>query len=309
MARNFVLLMQARRTLAILLVAMLVSACVSKPPLVRSRSSEQARQPSGSEIINPTRGTRGNPKEYEVFGRKYQPMNSSDGYRDTGVASWYGRDFHGKPTSSGEPYDMYILTAAHKTLPLPTWVEVTNQRNGKSVIVKVNDRGPFVDDRIIDLSYAAAIEIDMVRDGTAPVFIRALGAPATLPNSSSVNRNAQPVSAVPARSSTSPATEANLDVAGSGSESSNSSVTSNQLLTALLYVQVGAFGDYRNAERMLERLETEGFSGALVATERAGDQQIHRVRIGPQDSRVRSESARDELRRRGFSDAQIVTIR
>ncbi len=117
---------------------------------------------------------RGNPAFYEVFGRRYQVLPSSRGYRDEGLASWYGEAFHGRPTSDGTTYNMHGLTAAHKTLPLPTRVLVTNLDNGRQVVVTVNDRGPFVEGRVIDLSYGAARELDMVHTGVAPVRIEAL---------------------------------------------------------------------------------------------------------------------------------------
>ena len=116
----------------------------------------------------------GNHSPYEVFGKKYYVMESSEGYHQKGTASWYGSKFHGRRTSSGEKYDMHLPTAAHKTLPLPTYAEVTNLRNGKKVIVKINDRGPFKDDRLIDMSYAAAIRLDMIASGTAPVDVRVI---------------------------------------------------------------------------------------------------------------------------------------
>jgi rare lipoprotein A len=116
----------------------------------------------------------GNHSPYEVFGKKYYVMDSSEGYHQRGTASWYGSKFHGRKTSSGEKYDMHLPTAAHKTLPLPTYAEVTNLSNGKKVIVKINDRGPFKDDRLIDMSYAAAIRLDMINAGTAPVDVRVL---------------------------------------------------------------------------------------------------------------------------------------
>jgi rare lipoprotein A len=116
----------------------------------------------------------GNPESYVVFGRRYRTMDSSDGYVARGVASWYGPTFHGRRTSSGEPYDMYAMTAAHKTLPLPTYARVTNLQNGRSAVVKVNDRGPFYADRVIDLSYAAASKLGVVKNGTAFVEIRAI---------------------------------------------------------------------------------------------------------------------------------------
>jgi rare lipoprotein A len=116
----------------------------------------------------------GNGPEYEVFGQAYQVMDSSSGYKERGVASWYGKKFHGRLTSNREPYDMYAMTAAHKTLPLPTYVKVRNLRNDRSIIVRVNDRGPFVHNRIIDLSYAAALKLDMIRDGTSLVEVTAI---------------------------------------------------------------------------------------------------------------------------------------
>ncbi len=122
----------------------------------------------------------GNPKEYEVLGERYFVLNSAAGYKERGKASWYGTKFHGKRTSSGEPYDMFAMTAAHKTLPLPTYVRVTHLGNGKSVVVKVNDRGPFHVGRIIDLSYTAAARLGILGHGSAMVEVEALapGAPA-----------------------------------------------------------------------------------------------------------------------------------
>jgi rare lipoprotein A len=116
----------------------------------------------------------GNPPEYEVDGVTYHVMDSAEGYQAEGTASWYGEEFQGRRTSSGEPYDMYAMTAAHRTLPLPTYVEVTNLENGRTVVVRVNDRGPFHADRIIDLSYAAARKLGIVGAGTARVRVRAL---------------------------------------------------------------------------------------------------------------------------------------
>ncbi len=120
------------------------------------------------------RSKHGNPPFYEVLGRRYFVLDSADGYLERGVASWYGPTFHGVSTSIGEPYDMYAMTAAHKTLPLPAYARVTNLRNGKSVVVRINDRGPFVANRIIDLSYTAAAKLGMLREGTTLVEVRAL---------------------------------------------------------------------------------------------------------------------------------------
>ncbi len=123
----------------------------------------------------------GNPEYYEIAGQRYFVLNSSAGFTQKGGASWYGRKFHGRRTSSGESYDMYAMTAAHKTLPLPTYVQVTNLLNGNKVVVKVNDRGPFHPERIIDLSYAAAKKLNFLKQGTASVEIKALtpGVPAS----------------------------------------------------------------------------------------------------------------------------------
>ena len=116
----------------------------------------------------------GNHSPYEVFGKTYRVLPTSAGYHEKGVASWYGSKFHGRRTSSGEPYDMHLATAAHKTLPLPTYAEVTNLDNGRKIIVKINDRGPFKDDRLIDLSYGAALRLGMIETGTARVDLRVI---------------------------------------------------------------------------------------------------------------------------------------
>jgi len=131
------------------------------------------------------RSAHGNPPFYDVLGRRYFVLGAADGYLERGVASWYGPTFHGGNTSSGELYDMYGMSAAHKTLPLPTYARVTNLRNGRSVVVRINDRGPFVANRLIDLSYTAATKLDMIREGTTLVEVRALtpGAPDELTRS------------------------------------------------------------------------------------------------------------------------------
>ena len=118
----------------------------------------------------------GNAPSYTINGVKYRTRTSAEGYSKVGIASWYGKPFHGRKTANGETYDMYKMTAAHPTLPIPSYVKVTNQNNGKSVIVRINDRGPFVDNRIIDLSLAAAHRLDMVDKGLARVRVTAITA-------------------------------------------------------------------------------------------------------------------------------------
>lgn len=126
---------------------------------------------------NEPRAKYGNHSPYEVYGRQYRVLASSRGYHESGIASWYGSKFHGRRTSSGESYDMHLATAAHRSLPLPTYAQVTNLDNGQSVIVKINDRGPFRGNRLIDLSYGAALRLGMIGTGTARVEVRALTSP------------------------------------------------------------------------------------------------------------------------------------
>ncbi len=164
-----------RRSAAVLAAVLVLTGCgVFGYP---GQAPAPTAAPSGTAPSAPAREprpTRGNRPEYEVFGVRYRVLDSAEGYDETGVASWYGEEFHGRSTSSGEPYDMNAMTAAHRTLPLPTYVEVTNLENGRVIVVRVNDRGPFHGDRLIDLSYAAARELEIVANGTARVRVRAL---------------------------------------------------------------------------------------------------------------------------------------
>jgi rare lipoprotein A len=163
-----------------LAVLLLVAGCMGE----KTKDDEQADGPSGRKISaadvhdavpqNEPRARYGNHSPYTVLGKTYTVMSSSEGYHERGIASWYGSKFHGRRTSSGEPYDMHLATAAHKRLPLPTYVEVTNLDNGRKMVVKVNDRGPFHEGRIIDLSYAAAIKLGVDQTGTARVEVRAI---------------------------------------------------------------------------------------------------------------------------------------
>jgi rare lipoprotein A len=151
-----------------------LSGCSTTGGSVRSHgASNWADIPDAVPKVEP-KSELGNPKSYVVFGKRYHTLNSSEGYEAQGIASWYGPKFNRRRTSSGDKYDMYAMTAAHKTLPLPTYVRVTNLDNGRTAVVKVNDRGPFYADRLIDLSYAAARKLGMVAAGTAPVDIRAI---------------------------------------------------------------------------------------------------------------------------------------
>ena len=156
------------------LLALLIAGCASHVP---ERDGPEARPPAGLERvpdavprIEPLR-VGGPNKPYEVLGRRYVPMTADLPLAETGLASWYGRRFHGRPTSSGEIYDMYAMTAAHKTMPIPSYARVRNPVNGREVVVRINDRGPFADGRVIDLSYTAALRLDLLR-GVAPVQVQ-----------------------------------------------------------------------------------------------------------------------------------------
>jgi len=254
---------RAARTCAALLLLGLLSACgASSPP--RAAGDSRAAAPVPTAVA--PRSDRGNPPFYDVLGKRYHVLPSSLGYVERGIASWYGRDFHGLSTSSGEVYDMNAMTAAHTTLPLPTWVEVTNLANGKSVVVKVNDRGPFVANRLIDLSYAAATALDIVRDGTARVEVRAIAPP------SGSQREPTFAAAAPAPSAlvVAPALVPRAD---------------------LMFVQVAAFSQADNAARLVARLRASGFSNPVVVTEPDGRRVLHRVRLGP----IRDAGEFDEL--------------
>lgn len=157
------------------MLAALLAGCASGPRSGRdgapsSPPADVSRVPDAEPRIEAIRGAGGTSKPYTVLGRSYVPIADDRPFRESGLASWYGTKFHAQSTASGEPYDMYAMTAAHKTLPLPSYVRVRNPANGREAIVRVNDRGPFHDDRVIDLSYAAAARLDLLR-GVAPVEI------------------------------------------------------------------------------------------------------------------------------------------
>jgi rare lipoprotein A len=158
------------------LLALLLAGCASRAPV---RDGPEARPPAGLERVpdavprvEPLR-VGGPNKPYEILGRRYVPMTADLPLAEAGLASWYGRKFHGRPTASGEIYDMYAMTAAHKTMPIPSYARVRNPANGREVVVRINDRGPFADGRVIDLSYTAALKLDLLR-GVAPVQVQRL---------------------------------------------------------------------------------------------------------------------------------------
>jgi len=251
------------RGLPVALLGLLLAACSATPPRpspspsptpapsVPERSTPPPPPANLDAIADPVpraepRSTRGNPVSYEVFGKRYFLLPTSEGYKERGVASWYGPDFHARPTSSGEPYDMYAMTAAHKTLPIPCYARVTNLANGRSIVVRINDRGPFVDNRIIDLSYTAAHKLDMTRAGTTFVEVEVI-TPGSLPEA--------------ARGIAPPATPTLAQQPG-------------------LFLQAGAFSVADNANQLAARLRTAGIASVVVRPPEA-NVSLYRVRIGP----------------------------
>jgi rare lipoprotein A len=214
------------------------------------------------------RSAYGNPPFYDVFGKRYFVLSSSADYVERGVASWYGPGFHKVRTSTGEIYDMYGMSAAHRTLPLPAYVRVTNLQNGRSVVVRVNDRGPFVGNRIIDLSYTAAAKLDMLRNGTAMVEVRSVG-PASTPGNVAVS----------AAASDTPVAAAPPGVPPGAVPIAPAPVTSAPVTA--LYVQAGAFADPANAERLAARLRGGRYGAVFIRDDTIAGRKLYRVRIGP----------------------------
>lgn len=164
--------------LRLLALFLLLNGCSTNSRYSQHNDSIPSRMPTSEEMADATPKaeplSRGGNKDYNVWGKNYRVLPKADGYTNVGVASWYGEKFHGHFTSNGEVYDMYSMTAAHKSLPLPSFVRVTNLENNKQIIVRVNDRGPFHEDRIIDLSFSAAYKLDMLKKGTAKVKVEAI---------------------------------------------------------------------------------------------------------------------------------------
>lgn len=212
----------------------------------------------------------GNPESYVVFGKRYYTKTSSAGYSERGIASWYGTKFHGRRTSSGEPYDIYKMTAAHKTLPLPTYARVTNLRNGRTIIVKINDRGPFHANRIIDLSYAAAAKLGILEYGTGLVEVEAIDPSKPSPQQPPATRQA---------TTDTPAT---------------------------LFLQVGAFSNRDNAKRMEQRLQSSGLGEIHILDASNTSGPLYRVRIGPLATVDDADRVSNSLVSLGISDTRVI---
>ena len=277
-------------TCGVLLSAMLLAGYAS--------SAQADERPAASANTQPAEANGGNPQFYEVFGKRYRVRESSDGYRENGIASWYGHPFHGRRTSNGEIYDMNEMTAAHTTLPLPTWVEVTSLANGKRIVVKVNDRGPFVGKRVIDLSYAAARALDMVRAGTARVEVRALeGPPPTRTAARRVDRDQTP----PESDSQQLAAVWTPEPAAVWSAPSTAQ-------SERLFAQAGRFKRRDDAVELVERLKAQGVVNAFIVTEDGRRRSLHRVRVGPLPDAGEVERMSDRLRGVGGRRSRSVVM-
>jgi len=216
----------------------------------------------------------GNPKSYEVFGKRYYVLKSSKGYKQRGIASWYGSKFQGKRTSSGEPYDMHAMTAAHKTLPLPTYVRVTNLKNNRQVILKVNDRGPFHENRIIDLSHTAAVKLGIKATGTGLVEVEAIETNQT-GQTSIVAQNQKQHYSIP--------------------------------VSVKLYIQLGAFISDRNAYQLKNKTNQTlvNVQSHVSSTIKEG-QKFYRVRIGPLKDAEQADALVKKLNNHGITQHRIT---
>lgn len=242
----------------------------------------------------------GNPDTYEEGGRTYQVLSSSQGYVRRGTASWYGTKFHGRRTSSGERYDMFAMTAAHKRLPLPTYARVTNLQNGKSVIVKINDRGPFVDDRIIDLSYAAAYKLDIIKSGTGLVEVVALD-----PGNPQQLQQDQVIAATPLTPVTSNLAPVPIAVPAAPAVA-EAPVTANRQQQKNMFLQVGAFSSLQNAELLRQRLQNSAFNNISISQASGNRFNVYRVRLGPLQNESAAQGLVERLLNLGLGRGHIV---
>ena len=256
-----------RRVLVLLAGAaiLLMAGCGSLNPFPQHVYSTP---PSGKKS-EPVRTTNAKTRPYTVLGRTYYPLQTAAGYDEVGMASWYGSDFHGRKTANGQTYNMYGLSAAHKTLPLGTRVRVTRLSNNASVILVVNDRGPFVSGRILDLSYGAAKQLGMVRDGVAKVRISAIG---SAPSGTAVAKASTPKASTAKR----------------------------------YHVRVGAFSQRANAERTQQSLVAQGYKHASITTEQRDDLTLHIVLAGSFASRDQAEQVQERLKE-AFPTCYIVS--
>lgn len=250
------------KLIALFILISFLSACSFGVPIGASKTDSTKANTKGTPYKKPS--------SYIVFGKQYTVLKSSEGYVKRGVASWYGKKFHGRNTSNGETYDMFAMTAAHKTLPLPTKVSVKNLSNGKSIIVNVNDRGPFINGRLIDLSYAAAKKLGIIEKGTANVEVRAL-------NKANVSPS---VRIIPLKSA--------------------------DLTEPDFYIQVGSFGLKKNANTLVMQLNKQNFDDANLYPIETTKGNFYRVRIGPYALLEKAQSILKQLKLKQFDQARLI---
>ena len=283
--------------LAAIFACALTAACASTPEsriTTTQRTTTVARHTPPTATPSPRRPAGrieprvGNP--YQIAGRTYVPAHD-DSYDRTGIASWYGPGFHGRLTASGEVFDENLMTAAHTTLPIPSLFEVTNVENGRTIVVRLNDRGPFVDDRIIDLSRAAAHELGFLGSGLANVRVRYIG-PVDGPGVS-----APPVIFTASNPSDDPiAAQVLADMQASDAATSRR-----------VTIQAGSFTDRSNAQSLQARLASRG--EAWIEEARVNGQAVFRVLLGQWDDRAEAEQIRTTLHTDGIFDARVVSLR
>ncbi len=246
-----------------------VAGCAERQTPVQPPTVAPApRTESPSAPPPPIRGQ----KPYQIYGVWYYPIPSAEGFVETGNASWYGPNFHGLPTACGEPYDMYAMTAAHKILPLGTHVKVTNLNNGKSVVLRINDRGPFVDGRVIDLSLRAAQLLDTARPGVAPVRVEAVQVASEQNVAGNTVWQVQPVP---------------------------------DFRRGNFYVQIGAFQEQRNAERLKLRMANRYGKTQVIPYNNFGTL-LYRVQVGVYTDLPNAQQEMHKLRQQGFTGAFVV---
>jgi rare lipoprotein A len=275
-------------------LCLLLTSC-SSVNLFEESDGRPDKAPDLDQVSEPVprpepRSKYGNPDSYVVFGKRYQVMPTSNGYRERGIASWYGTKFHGRKTSSGEPYDMYQFTAAHKTLPLPTYARVTNLKNGRSIIVKINDRGPFHDNRLIDLSYAAAYKLGIAGAGTGLVEVAAINPDAPQPQTIQAAAPAEPAAVAQA--------DVDRQVIPAVEQAGDRPVG--------MYVQVGAFSDRSNAERMRLRLAQADITDIRLSRIDSENYPVYRVRIGPLNNVEKADELTSVLQALGIQDPRVI---
>jgi rare lipoprotein A len=293
------------------------------PTTVLPRNAPDVYQVPDAVPRDEPRSAFGNPPFYYVAGHRYVVLPSATGYVERGVASWYGTEFHGLRTSTGEPYDMFAMTAAHKTLPLPCYARVTNLSNGRSVVVRINDRGPFVSNRIIDVSYSAAARLDMIRNGTAFVQVEVLtpAAPtlnASMPVSSPAAQAASiGVSSVPSVSvapmsappGSTPSAGAAPVIAVTAETSAAAHPPAGPTVTpapaGTFYIQVGAYSRPENASAAVRKLRAAGMANVLTLAPDAR-QPLQRVRVGPIATVQQFDATIERLNALGFPNARLA---